>query len=80
MTRPVKVEEEGWPVGARYGYGVARIKSSCGYAYFAAGDMPGAAVFSGRDRAGRAATVYVTGVPDNRQHLIDAFVASMCDR
>jgi hypothetical protein len=34
----------------------------------------------GRDRAGRAATVYVTGVPDNRQHLIDAFVAAMCHR
>jgi D-alanyl-D-alanine carboxypeptidase len=37
-------------------------------------------VFRGRDRAGRAATVYVTGVPDNRQHLIDAFVAAMCHR
>ncbi|TMR94520.1 serine hydrolase domain-containing protein [Nonomuraea basaltis] len=80
MTRPVKVEQEGWPAGARYGYGVAGMKSSCGYAYFAAGDMPGAAVFSGRDRAGRAATVYVTGVPENRRHLIDAFVAAMCDR
>lgn len=80
MTRSVKVEQEGWPAGARYGYGVARMKSSCGYAYFAAGDMPGAAVFSGRDRAGRAATVYVTGVPGNRQHLIDAFVSAMCDR
>ncbi len=80
MTRPVKVEQEGWPAGARYGYGVVRMKSSCGYAYFAAGDMPGAAVFSGRDRAGRAATVYVTGVPGDRQHLIDAFVVAMCDR
>ncbi|MEV4173124.1 serine hydrolase domain-containing protein [Nonomuraea sp. NPDC049709] len=80
MTGSVKVEQEGWPAGARYGYGVARMKSGCGYAYFAAGDMPGAAVFSGRDRAGRAATVYVTGVPGNRQHLIDAFVAAMCDR
>ncbi|MFI6793974.1 serine hydrolase domain-containing protein [Nonomuraea sp. NPDC050383] len=80
MTRPVKVEAEGWPAGARYGYGVVRMKSSCGYAYFAPGDMPGAAVFSGRDRAGRVATVYVTGVPRNRQHLIDAFLAAMCDR
>jgi D-alanyl-D-alanine carboxypeptidase len=79
MTRPVKVEQEGWPEGARYGYGVARMKSSCGYTYFAAGDMPGAAVFSGRDGAGRAATVYVTGVPDRRQHLIDALDAAMCD-
>ncbi|MBT2231213.1 serine hydrolase [Nonomuraea sp. NEAU-A123] len=80
MSRSVKVEQEGWPAGARYGYGVARMKSSCGYVYFAAGDMPGAAVFSGRDQAGRAATVYVTGVPGKRQHLIDAFVAAMCDR
>jgi D-alanyl-D-alanine carboxypeptidase len=37
-------------------------------------------VFCGRDRAGRAATVYTTGVPKNRQHLIDAFIAAMCDR
>ncbi|MGW0806142.1 hypothetical protein [Nonomuraea sp. NPDC002799] len=59
---------------------MVQMKSSCGYAYFAAGDMPGAAVFSGRDRAGRAATVYVTGVPRNRQHLIDAFVTTLCDR
>jgi D-alanyl-D-alanine carboxypeptidase len=80
MARTVPVKEAGWPEGARYGYGVARMKSSCGYAYFAAGDMPGAAVFSGRDRAGRAGTVYVTGVPDNRQHLIDAFDAAICAR
>ncbi|MGV9377550.1 serine hydrolase domain-containing protein [Nonomuraea sp. NPDC003707] len=80
MARTVPVEQEGWPEGARYGYGVARMESGCGYAYFGAGDMPGAAVFSGRDRAGRAATVYVTGVPEKRQHLIDAFVAAMCDR
>ena len=78
--KTVPIEQEGWPAGARYGYGVARMESSCGYAYFGAGDMPGAAVFSGRDRAGRAATVYTTGVPGNRQHLIDAFVAAMCDR
>ncbi|MCP2343927.1 serine hydrolase domain-containing protein [Nonomuraea roseoviolacea] len=80
MAQPVKVEEEGWPADARYGYGVARMRSGCGDAYFAAGDMPGAAVISGRDRAGRAATVYTTGVPENRQHLIDAFVAAMCGR
>ncbi|WP_345578398.1 serine hydrolase domain-containing protein [Nonomuraea rosea] len=79
-ARSVKVGQEGWPEGARYGYGVARMNSGCGYAYFAAGDMPGAAVFTGRDRAGRAATVYVTGVPGNRQHLIDAFTSAMCDR
>ncbi|TYB64238.1 beta-lactamase family protein [Nonomuraea sp. PA05] len=76
----VPVEEEGWPEGARYGYGVARMESGCGQVYFGAGDMPGAAVFSGRNRAGRAATVYVTGVPQNRQHLIGAFVAAMCGR
>ncbi|WP_433518160.1 serine hydrolase domain-containing protein [Nonomuraea sp. CA-143628] len=80
MARTVPVEQEGWPEGARYGYGVTRMKSSCGYVYFAAGDMLGTAVFSGRDRAGRAATVYVTGVPAKRQHLIDAFVATMCER
>ncbi|NUS05201.1 MAG: beta-lactamase family protein [Nonomuraea sp.] len=80
MTRPVTVEQEGWPDGARYGYGVVRMASSCGEIYFVAGDMPGAAVISGRGRAGRAATVYTTGVPGNRQHLIDAFVAAICDR
>ncbi|WP_219463572.1 serine hydrolase domain-containing protein [Nonomuraea rhizosphaerae] len=79
-TRTVPVEQEGWPEGARYGYGVTRMRSSCGYTYFAAGDMPGAAVFTGRDRAGRAATVYTTGVPRNRQHLIDAFTSAMCER
>ncbi|WP_433345377.1 serine hydrolase domain-containing protein [Microtetraspora malaysiensis] len=83
MARTVPVEQAGWPAGARYGYGVARMKSSCGYAYFHGGDMPGASVLSGRDRAGRAGTVYVTGVadtPEKRQHLIDAFIAAMCDR
>ncbi|MEU6713976.1 hypothetical protein ABZ897_21110 [Nonomuraea sp. NPDC046802] len=55
-ARTVKVEQAGWPEGARYGYGVAQMKTSCGDAYFAAGDMPATAVFSGRDRAGRAGT------------------------
>ncbi|SDL82703.1 serine hydrolase domain-containing protein [Nonomuraea jiangxiensis] len=79
----VAVEQDGWPAGARYGLGVARMRSSCGYAYFHGGDMPGASVLSGRDRAGRAATVYVTGLADTpakRQHLIDAFDAAMCAR
>lgn len=82
-ARTVPVDQAGWPEGARYGYGVARMRSSCGYVYFGAGDMPGTSVFSGRDRAGRAGTVYVTGVadsPEKRQHLIDAFVAAICDR
>jgi D-alanyl-D-alanine carboxypeptidase len=81
--RTVPVDQAGWPAGARYGYGVARMKSSCGYAYFHGGDLPGASVLSGRDRAGRAGTVYVTGItdtPEKRQHLIDAFDAAMCAR
>ncbi|UBU08896.1 serine hydrolase domain-containing protein [Nonomuraea gerenzanensis] len=80
MAGSVPVEQEGWPAGARYGHGVVRMGTKCGEAYFAAGDMPGAAVISGRNRGGRAATVYVTGVPENRQHLIDAFITAMCDR
>ncbi|MEV0234170.1 serine hydrolase domain-containing protein [Nonomuraea sp. NPDC050786] len=83
IARTVPVEQAGWPAGARYGYGVARMKSSCGYAYFHGGDMPGASVLSGRDRARRAGTVYVTGVAgtaEKRQRLIDAFIAAMCDR
>ncbi|MGW2151729.1 serine hydrolase domain-containing protein [Nonomuraea bangladeshensis] len=80
MTRPVKVAQEGWPADAHYGLGVIRMRTGCGDTYFAAGDMPGAAMISGRDRAGRAATVYTTGVPKNRQHLIDAFTATMCNR
>ncbi|MEO3875560.1 serine hydrolase domain-containing protein [Nonomuraea sp. B12E4] len=79
----VPVKQAGWPEGARYGYGVAWMESGCGQAYFGAGDMPGASVFSGQDQAGRTGTVYVTGVadtPEKRQHLIDAFIAGMCDR
>ncbi|NUR86534.1 MAG: beta-lactamase family protein [Nonomuraea sp.] len=80
----VKIRQEGWPKGARYGFGVARTKTSCGStAWFHGGDMPGASTVSGRDAAGRAATVYVTSVvstPKQREHLLEALDATLCAR
>ncbi|NRQ36726.1 beta-lactamase family protein [Nonomuraea sp. NN258] len=79
--RTVPIKQDGWPAGSRYGKGVARAKLSCGYAWFHGGDMPGASVISGRDRAGRTATVYVTGLaatPKQREHLFAAFDAAIC--
>jgi D-alanyl-D-alanine carboxypeptidase len=45
------------------------------------GDVPGVSVLSGRNRAGRAATVYVTGsaaTAKQRKQLLDTFDAAMC--
>ncbi|SPL92430.1 D-alanyl-D-alanine carboxypeptidase [[Actinomadura] parvosata subsp. kistnae] len=36
MARTVKVGQEGWARGARYGYGTVRMRTSCGDAYVAA--------------------------------------------
>ncbi|MFG3437871.1 serine hydrolase domain-containing protein [Nonomuraea sp. NPDC047897] len=81
--RTVPVEQPGWPAGTTYGHGVARTRTSCGHAFFHGGDLPGTSVISGRDRAGRTATVYVTSVAGtDRQlrHLLDAFDAALCSR
>lgn len=84
MTRTtVPVRAPGWPAGTRYGFGVARAKLGCGPAWFHGGDMPGASVISGRDGAGQAATVYVTGLaaaPKQRERLLAAFGAALCTR
>ncbi|MFI6298593.1 serine hydrolase domain-containing protein [Nonomuraea sp. NPDC050790] len=77
----VKVNEAGWPKGSRYGYGLMEIPLSCGKMWGHAGDIPGTSTFSGRDRAGRTATVYVTGSANGgkpRERLIAAFDAALC--
>ncbi|WP_436762050.1 serine hydrolase domain-containing protein [Streptosporangium sp. V21-05] len=80
---PVPVGEEGWPADARYGLGIARARLSCGPAWFHGGDVPGVSVISGRDRTGRQATVYTTGLAGTagqREHLIAAFETALCGR
>ncbi|WP_049558320.1 serine hydrolase domain-containing protein [Nonomuraea sp. SBT364] len=80
----VRIDQPGWPDGARYGYGVMRIPLSCGGTLWGhGGDVPGVSTFSGRDRAGRTATVYATGSANEgeaRQKLIAAFDAALCSR
>ncbi|MET7462629.1 serine hydrolase domain-containing protein [Nonomuraea sp. NPDC005501] len=66
------------PEGARYGLGVYAYRLSCGSVWMHDGGLPGVRVLSGRDRAGRAATVYVTGTPKSDDHLFDAFDAALC--
>ncbi len=77
----VRVGEPGWPAKARYGLGVARARLSCGEVWMHGGDVPGVSVLSGRNRAGRAATVYVTGsaaTEKQRKQLLAAFDTAMC--
>jgi hypothetical protein len=77
----VRVGEPGWPAKARYGLGVAQARLSCGEVWMHGGDVPGVSVLSGRTRAGRAATVYVTGsaaTEKHRERLLDAFDTAMC--
>ncbi|MER6944228.1 serine hydrolase domain-containing protein [Nonomuraea sp. NPDC000554] len=66
------------PKGSHYGLGVYSYPLSCGAAWMHDGGLPGVRVLSGRDRAGRAATVYVTGTPKNDQHLFAALDAALC--
>ncbi|MEU7895461.1 serine hydrolase domain-containing protein [Nonomuraea sp. NPDC049152] len=65
-----------------YGLGVARVATSCGgTVWMHDGGLPGVSVLSGRDRAGRAATVYVTGAADTpakNAHLLAAFDSAFC--
>lgn len=77
----VQIGEPGWPAKARYGLGVARARLSCGEAWMHGGDVPGASVLSGRNRARRAATVYATGsaaTEKQRKQLLAAFDTAMC--
>ncbi|NUW30051.1 beta-lactamase family protein [Nonomuraea sp. SMC257] len=66
------------PKGSRYGLGVYTYPLSCGPVWMHDGGLPGVRVLSGRDRAGRAATVYVTGTPKDDGHLFAAFDAALC--
>ena len=78
----VRVTEPGWPDQARYGSGMSRARLSCGTVWMHGGDLPGVSVLSGRDERGRQATVYVTGLAatqEQREHLIDAFDAAICE-
>ncbi|MGN9782551.1 serine hydrolase domain-containing protein [Nonomuraea sp. ZG12] len=77
----VRVGAPGWPAKARYGLGAAQARLSCGEVWMHGGDVPGVSVLSGRTRAGRAATVYVTGsaaTERQRERLLDAFDTAMC--
>ncbi|MER5650453.1 serine hydrolase domain-containing protein [Streptosporangium sp. NPDC002524] len=79
----VPVGQEGWPADARYGFGIASARLSCGPAWFHGGDVPGVSVISGRDGTGRQATVYTTGLAGTagqREHLIATFEAALCGR
>ncbi|MGW2158410.1 serine hydrolase domain-containing protein [Nonomuraea sp. NPDC001699] len=66
------------PKGSRYGLGVYAYPLSCGPVWMHDGGLPGVRVLSGRDRKGRAATVYVTGTPKDDKHLFAALDAALC--
>ncbi|MFI0424277.1 serine hydrolase domain-containing protein [Spongiactinospora sp. 9N601] len=68
------------PAGSEYGLGLYTYPLSCGPALMHDGGLPGVRVLSGRDRAGRAATVYVTGNPKDDRHIFAAFDAALCGR
>lgn len=68
------------PKGSRYGLGVYTYPLSCGPAWMHDGGLPGVRVLSGRDRTGRAATVYVTGTPKDDRHLFAVLDAALCSR
>ncbi|MFI6507085.1 serine hydrolase domain-containing protein [Streptosporangium sp. NPDC050855] len=77
----VPIGNADWPAGARYGFGIADARLSCGRAWFHGGDVPGVSVVSGRDRRGRQVTVYTTGsagTAAQREHLIAAFETALC--
>ncbi|MFI6813428.1 serine hydrolase domain-containing protein [Nonomuraea sp. NPDC050328] len=66
------------PPGGRQGLGLVRYQLACGPAYLHGGGLPGIRSLSGRDRAGRAVTLYVTGVPADEKALFQVFEAAMC--
>ncbi|WP_327589591.1 beta-lactamase family protein [Nonomuraea sp. NBC_00507] len=66
------------PKGSRYGLGVYTYPLSCGPAWMHDGGLPGLRVLSGRNRTGKAATVYVTGTPKSDQHLFAALDTTLC--
>ncbi|MFC4585382.1 serine hydrolase domain-containing protein [Sphaerisporangium corydalis] len=77
----VPITSPGWPSEAKYGFGIARARLSCGLAWFHGGDVPGVSAISGRVRTGRQATVYTTGSTDTakqRADLIATFETALC--
>ncbi|WP_327092429.1 beta-lactamase family protein [Nonomuraea sp. NBC_01738] len=74
-ARTVPAED---PPQGRQGLGIVQYPLSCGPVYMHGGGLPGVRSLSGRDRAGRAVTLYVTGVPRDEQALFSVFEAAMC--
>ncbi|MFI7688749.1 serine hydrolase domain-containing protein [Nonomuraea sp. NPDC049655] len=68
------------PPKADYGLGVYSYPFACGPAWMHDGGLPGTRVLSGRDRSGRAVTLYVTGTPKNDAHIFEAFGTALCGR
>ncbi|WP_067186018.1 serine hydrolase domain-containing protein [Microtetraspora niveoalba] len=66
------------PPRSRYGLGVYSYPLTCRPAWMHDGGLPGTRVLSGRNRAGRAVTLYVTGTPKNDRHVFETFDAAMC--
>lgn len=66
------------PPKADYGLGVYSYPFACGPAWMHDGGLPGTRVLSGRDRSGRAVTLYVTGTPKNDAHIFEAFGTVLC--
>lgn len=77
MTRHTVPADD--PAGAKYGLGVYSYPLSCGPLWMHDGGLPGVRVLSGRDRAGRAVTAYVTGTPKNDKHLFAVLDSALCD-
>ncbi|WP_214327137.1 serine hydrolase domain-containing protein [Nonomuraea sediminis] len=66
------------PPGSRYGLGVYSYRLACGPVWMHDGGLPGVRVLSGRDRSGRAATLYVTGTPKSDKELFATFGTAFC--
>ncbi|MEV0972712.1 serine hydrolase domain-containing protein [Microtetraspora glauca] len=66
------------PPRSRYGLGLYSYPLTCGSAWMHDGGLPGTRVLSGRNRAGRAVTLYVTGTPKDDKHIFQAFDTAIC--
>lgn len=77
LTRTVPAND---PPNTTYGLGIYAYPTTCGQAWMHDGGLPGTRVLSGRDRSGRAVTLYVTGTPKNDQHIFETFSTAMCGK
>lgn len=81
LKRTVPMQSGAWPAGSRYGFGMARVQTSCGTVWFHGGDVPGVFALSGRAASGRQATVYTTGSMNGDKqfpHLIATLTTALC--